>query len=168
MHRFQPEMSSRITRSVSGGRQRLQRFALVIATAAALGGCGDSDEGVPAACKEGEDAVRAALRDAPGAVRIDGTPLSGCLSEEADAGELQVVGTAFVESASDLAREARRRPEGHEALQLGYLVAAAHRGARSTQGVHSELLRRLDQELLTIDTRSRAFRRGRRAGRADG
>lgn len=168
MHRFQLEMPSRIAPYVSCGRQLLQRFAVVIAAAAALCGCGDSDERVPAACKEGEDAVRAALRSAPGAVRVDGTPLSGCLSEEADAGELQVVGTAFVDSAAGLAREARRRPEGHAALELGYLVGAAHRGARSTQGVPSELLRRLDQELLTIDTRSRAYRRGRRAGRADG
>jgi hypothetical protein len=168
MHRFQTGMPSRITLSVSLGRRLLQRFVLVIATAAALWGCGDSNEGVPAACKEGQDAVRAALRDAPGPVRLDGTPLSGCLSEKADAGELQVVGTAFVETAAGLAREARRRPEGHAALELGYLVAAAHRGAKSTQGVHSELLRRLDQEVLTIDTRSRAYRRGRRAGRADG
>ena len=61
------------------------------------------------------------------------------------------MGTAFVESAAALAAEARREPEGRSALELGYLVAAANRGG-SNQGVHSELLRRLDQELITVDT----------------
>src|SRR5215210_457302 len=31
-----------------------------------------------------------------------------------------------------------------------------------------ELLRRLDQELVTVDTRARAYRRGKRAGRDGG
>jgi hypothetical protein len=145
----------------------LQRVLVAVATAVALSGCGGSDDGLPAACTEGEDAVRAALREAPGEVRLGGTPLSACLNEEAEADELQVVGAAFVDSAAGLSREASRRPEGRAAVELGYLVAAAHRGG-STQGVHSELLRRLDQELATVDTRSRAFRRGQRAGRAGG
>jgi hypothetical protein len=139
----------------------------VVAAAALTAGCGAHDEELPAACTEGSDAVRAALHDAPGDVRIDGTRLSTCLSGSPDGTQVQTVGAAFVESASALSSRARRRPEGRAALELGYLVAAAHRGG-SNQGVHSELLRRLDQELLTIDTGSRAFRRGQHAGEAGG
>jgi hypothetical protein len=108
------------------------------------------------------------LRAAPQQVRVGDGRLSDCLSEEADGGELQLVGTSFVEAASRLAARARRRPEGRAALELGYLVAAAHRGGAHTQGVHDELLRRLDQELVTVNTRAAAYRRGERAGRRAG
>ena len=145
----------------------LRRLLAGVAALALLAGCGSGDEDLPVACTEGEDAVRAALRDAPGDVRLDGTPLSRCMSGAPGGDQVQIVGTAFVEAASALATEARRRPEGRSALELGYLVAAAHRGA-SKQGVHSELLRRLDQEAAAIEGESKAFRRGRRAGQAGG
>jgi hypothetical protein len=152
MHRFQLKRQS-------------QTVALVCA--AALAGCGD-DEEIAAACTDGPGAVRKALRNAPGPVRLGGAPLSDCLSEQADGGELQLVGTAFVEAAAGLAPAARRRPEDRAAVELGYLVGAARHGGGSTQGVHSELLRRLDQELAGVDTGSNAFRRGERAGRSEG
>ena len=136
--------------------------------AAALAACGGDDCGMPAACGEGPAAVRAALMDAPGAVRLEGARLSDCLGENASGGELQTVGTSFVEAAAGLAPEARRRPEGRAALELGYLVGAARRGGGSTQGVHEELLRRLEQELAGVNTRSSAFSRGERAGRSEG
>ena len=136
--------------------------------ALALAGCASGESELPVACTEGEDALRAALRAAPGEVRVGGAPLSSCLSEEADSEQLQVVGMGFVEAASGLAHEARRAPESRSALELGYLVAAAHRGGDSTQGVAGELLRRLDQEQATVDTRSRALRRGQRAGASGG
>ena len=140
---------------------------LAVAAAAALAGCGN-DDGLPAGCTEGADAVREALHDAPGTVRVDGkTLLSACLTGAPSGDQVQIVGAAFVESASALSREARRHPEGRAALELGYLVAAAHRG-EANNGVHAELLRRLDQETTTIDTTSRAFRRGQRAGSAGG
>jgi hypothetical protein len=145
----------------------VRRLLAGVATLAALAGCGSGDEELPVACTEGEDAVRAALREAPGKVRLGGTPLSRCLSGAPGGDQVQVVGTAFVESASALATEARRRPEGRSALELGYLVAAARRGA-SNQGVHSELLRRLDQEAAPFEDRSSAFRRGQRAGQSGG
>jgi hypothetical protein len=145
----------------------VRRLLAGVATLAALAGCGSGDEELPVACTEGEDAVRAALREAPAKVRLGGTPLSRCLSGAPGGDQVQVVGTAFVESASALATEARRRPEGRSALELGYLVAAAHRGA-SNQGVHSELLRRLDQEAAPFEDRSSAFRRGQRAGQSGG
>lgn len=145
----------------------LRRVIAGVATLAALAGCGSGDEDLPAACTNGSDAVRAALHDAPDPVKVDGTPLSECLSGTPDGEQVQVVGAAFVESASALAREARDKPESRSALELGYLVAAAHRGG-SNQGVHAELLRRLDQELTGIDTSSSAFRRGKRAGESGG
>jgi hypothetical protein len=138
-----------------------------LATAVVVAGCGSGDEQLPPSCTNGSDAVRAALRDAPGSVTLGGTRLSECLSGAPDGEQVQIVGTAFVESASALATDARREPEGRAALELGYLVAAAKRGG-SNQGVHSELLRRLDQELTAIDTSSRAFRRGQRAGETGG
>jgi hypothetical protein len=137
--------------------------------AIALAGCStDNDHSLPAACTEGPEAVRVALRAAPAKVRLDGVPLSGCLVQESGGTEVQVVGAAYVDAASALAASARRHPGGRGALELGYLIGAAHRGGSSTQGIHSELLRRLDQELATVDTASPAFRRGERAGRREG
>ena len=168
MHRFGAELSYEALTVAGYDRRMPHRFLLAAAAAAALGGCATADDDLPVPCTEGADAVQEALHDAPGTVRLDGgTRLSACLSGSPDGDQVQVVGAAFVESASALSRQARRHPEGRSALELGYLVAAAHRG-EANQGVHAELLRRLDQELLTIDTGSRAFRRGRRAGEAGG
>lgn len=109
-------------------------------------------------------AVRDALRDAPGDVRLDGTPLSACLADESDAAELADVGTAFVSVAAELAAAAARDPEGDEAIQLGYLMGATQRGVKGYRGVNAELVRRLEQETLILRGRSEAFRRGERAG----
>jgi hypothetical protein len=150
-------------------RSRIQSRA-VIATcfAGLLWGCGDDPGRLPAACTEGDRALVSALHAAPGQVRLGGGRLSDCLQEGASGDQVQLVGTSFVEAASGLAGRARKRPEGRAALELGYLVAAAHRGGEHTQGIHDELLRRLDQELTAIDTRSRSYLRGKRAGQAAG
>ena len=132
-------------------------------------GCGrDDDEGLAAACREGERAVRSALRAAPGEVRLDGTPLSACLEDGSDSAELQAVGAALLEAAADLSAAAAARPDGAEATQLGYLMGAVRRGASATEGTNSELVRRLEQEALVLDPPSEAFLRGQRAGRAGG
>ena len=141
---------------------------VALSFAAALSGCGDDGAAVPEACTEGDEELLVALRSAPGRVRVGEGRLSDCLSEEADGDQLQLVGTSFVGAASRLATRARREPDGRDALELGYLVAAAHRGGDHTQGVHDELLRRLDQEVEPIDTSARAYRRGKRAGRSAG
>ena len=148
-------------------KKRSQTAALL--SAALIAACGgDDDEALPAGCSEGPAAVRAALGDAPGPVRLQGARLSDCLGENASGGDLQAVGTSFVEAAAGLAPAARRGPDGRAALELGYLVAAARRGGGSTQGVHEELLRRLEQELAGVDTSSSSFRRGERAGSSGG
>jgi hypothetical protein len=144
-------------------------LSLLAACILALPGCGgDDSDGVPGACANGADAFRAALRAAPGPVRVDGVALSDCLSDTSEPENLQLVGGFFVEVAAGLADEARQRPSGRAVLELGYLVGAVRRGASDTQGVHYELLRRLDQELGPLDTRTSAFRRGLRAGRRAG
>jgi hypothetical protein len=127
--------------------------------------CSTAEERVPAACTEGPQSVRAALVAAPGEVRLHGVPLADCLTKDSDADDVQRVGATWVEVATGLSREARAHANSAEALRLGYLVGAARRGGAHTQGIHAELLRRLEQETATVDTRSRAFRRGERAGR---
>ena len=136
----------------------------MLCTLLAPAACGDEKERPSAACAISPDAVVSALRAAPAAVRVEGVRLSSCLTEGSDADDLQRVGTAYVEAAATLSARARRDPDGRPALQLGYLVGAARRGGGTTHGVHSELLRRLEQERLS----SRAFRRGERAGRRSG
>jgi hypothetical protein len=131
-------------------------------------GCSSEEERTPSACRDGASAVRAALRAAPHDVRLGGEPLSACLHGGSDGGALSDVGAAYVNAAGGLAQAAVARPDGPEATQLGYLVGAARRGAADAQGVASELIRRLEQELVPVDRRSRAFRRGERAGRSGG
>ena len=145
-------------------RRRRAPLALA-ASALALGACGANDERLPDACTEGPAAVRHALAAAPGKVRLSGVPLSNCLRENADAAELQTVGAAFTNVAGELSQKAIRDPESEEALRLGYLLGAARRGAAHTQGIHSELVHRLEQKVTTVDRHSDALGRGERAGR---
>ena len=129
--------------------------------------CGAQEEvTVPVTCRAGPEAVQRALDDAPGPVSVDGTPLSECLATARDQADLQTVGAAFVEVAAELSPQARSDPDGAATLQLGYLTGAARRGA--VPGLHDELLRRLEQELVGVDTSSEAFERGERAGRTTG
>jgi hypothetical protein len=67
-----------------------------------------------------------------------------------------------------LADAARARPDGPEALQLGYLIGAIRRGAARTQGIHDEMIRRIEQELAGISTSTDSYRRGYEAGRSRG
>ena len=121
--------------------------------------------GIPPACRQGQQAVSSALVAAPGPVRIDGVPISSCMTDGADGGDLQELGAAVNGAAAKLAEVAAERPNSAEAVQLGYLAGALRRGSEQTQGLHSELVRRVDLELVRVDRRSAAFRRGERAGR---
>jgi hypothetical protein len=108
------------------------------------GGCGGPGDKTPVACLNGTDAYLRALANAPGAVRLRGeVPIGDCLAENQKAGDLATVGTALVAAATKLNAEARAEPGGAANLQLGYLLGAAERGAESTAGIHTELLRRL-------------------------
>jgi hypothetical protein len=108
-------------------------------------GCGSQqDKATPIACLEGAAAYEKALAAAPGKVLLGGeTPISDCLAENQQAGELAQVGEAMVAVATKLNSEARAEPGGQANLELGYLLGAAQRGAESSEGIHSDLVRRL-------------------------
>ncbi len=153
------------------------RPAIVLAFAAIFAsGCGERDDSTPVACLQGSGPYLAALERAPGAVKLaGGTPISECLTENQQGGELATVGEAMVEVATLLNGEARTEPGTAAALRLGYLIGAAERGSDRTEGIHADLLRR-----LTVAARYapgnqplppafvRAYRQGFDAGRAAG
>ncbi len=122
-------------------------IVLGLACLAALvgAGCGSQgDDSTPVACREGEAVYLNALRAAPGEVRLAGeTPISDCLAENQKAGDLATVGETIVTTATKLNAEARAEPGAAANLQLGYLLGAAQRGAERTEGIHSDLIRRL-------------------------
>jgi hypothetical protein len=109
-----------------------------------IAGCGTHSDSTPVACIKGQGAYLGALRRAPGAVTLDGTiPISDCLAENQKAGDLATVGTSMLAATTTLNAQARAEPGGDANLQLGYLLGAAQRGADNTDGIHSELIRRL-------------------------
>lgn len=110
----------------------------------AIAGCGNQDDETPVACLDGAGAYAGALAKAPGEVRLSGeVPISDCLAENQQGGDLATVGAAMLETATQLNSEARAEPGGQENLELGYLLGAAQRGAERTSGIHAELVRRL-------------------------
>lgn len=125
---------------------------------------------LPTACTDGTAgsriaAIRAALKHAPATVRLaDGTRISDCLAGDADSGDLQNVGLMLLTLTQQLSGG---RQDGRSLLELGYVVGAVHRGVTRSQ-VDGEIERRIDQEITDTDARSPDFRRGQRAGRANG
>jgi hypothetical protein len=142
------------------------RRSLAVLAAVAVAGCSQGQPEYPPECSDGPGAVRAALAKAPdGDVAIEGVKLSDCLVPSADAGPLQSFGGSVIDVSIGLV-DSTRAGDDRAATQLGYLRGALQRGA--DPGLHDELLRRLDQELLRVDTRTPAFRRGEAAGRERG
>ena len=145
----------------------MRRIAALVLVAA-LAGCGsNSSERLPAACIQGPGPVLTALQGAPGEVSLDGVRISQCFNRDAGGTDEQILGTNLVSAAQQLGDRAASDPEGDAALQLGYLIGAAQRGARRN-GLAAELIRRLRQEQGSLPARSAAFRRGQRAGLAKG
>jgi hypothetical protein len=145
-------------------RRSLALVALVPILAAA--GCRQGEPAYPAACSTSARAVRAALANAPdGDVTIEGVKLSDCLVPSNDAGPLASFGGSVIAVAPPLVARARRGDE-RALLQLGFLHGALVRGA--DPGIHDELLFRFEQELVPVDRRSPAYRRGEAAGRDHG
>jgi hypothetical protein len=125
---------------------------------------------VSTACTDGPGPIAEALRAAPGDVRlVDGTPLSACIDAATSDAELQNVGVNMTNVAEDL--ELLAPSDDRAALQLGYLVGAARRGAGSANAVQAELVRRLERSAnLDGPTASarRALQEGMQAGEARG
>src|SRR3954452_10306261 len=122
------------------------RVTIVVVAAAclAVAGCGEPSDSTPVACLEGTGAYVKALGDAPGVVKLQGeTPISECLAENQQAGDLAAVGTALVAATTRLNAEARAKPGGAPNRHLGYVLGAAERGAEGTDGIHADLIRRL-------------------------
>ncbi len=152
------------------------RIAIALSAVAVLAGCGSTDDSTPVACLEGDGVYLAALKGVPGAVTLPGgAPISTCLAENQQGGDLATVGGSMIEVATKLNAEAREEPGGPANLRLGYLLGAAQRGADGTQGIHAELLRRLaaaaryspDNRPLPA-TFLDAYKRGFDAGRSRG
>jgi len=119
-------------------------IALICLLTALAAGCGQQDDSTPVACLDGAGPYLAALDKAPGTVKLGGdAPISECLAENQQGGDLATVGEAMIEAATELNGEARTERSSAAALQLGYLVGAAQRGADGTEGIHADLLRRL-------------------------
>jgi hypothetical protein len=116
-------------------------FLLAVALAA---GCGSADDSTPVACLEGPEAYERALSAAPDEVLLEGeTLISECLARNQSSGDLTRIGEALIETATKLNAEARGEPGGDANLQLGYLLGAVERGAEESEGIHSDLVRRL-------------------------
>ena len=117
--------------------------AFLIALALAVG-CGSADDSTPVACLEGPDAYERALAAAPDEVLLEGeTLISECLARNQSSGDLTRIGEALIETSTALNAEARAEPGGDANLQLGYLLGAVERGAEESEGIHSDLVRRL-------------------------
>jgi hypothetical protein len=144
------------------------RRGIICALLAALilGGCKEEPAKTPSACLDGPDAIQTALAKAPGEVTLDGTKLSDCFVKTGDTGDITSFGGSVLDVMTRLGVEAKENPGGPALVQLGYLRGALVRGA--DPGIHDELLRRIDQELLLVETDSPEFRRGEAAGRESG
>ena len=124
---------------------------------------------MPAACEENAQAVRAALARAPRDVRLaGGVRISSCFQQAASPADVQNLGAIFIDAADALGDRVRVAPHSHAAVELGYLIGAVRRGARTDTGVHYESERRVEQELVGVPTATPEFRRGLEAGRRAG
>lgn len=150
--------------------------ALLIVALALLAGCGDSDDSTPVACLEGAGTYERALRAAPEEVLLeDETLISECLTRNQTGGDLSRIGEAMLETATALNAEAREDPGGDASLRLGYLLGAVQRGSEESEGIHSDLLRRLVVAARFAPGKQplppefvRAFRDGYAAGQSNG
>ncbi|HEV3001711.1 MAG TPA: hypothetical protein VGW75_13300 [Solirubrobacteraceae bacterium] len=143
--------------------------ALVLA-ALALTACSRSDGPAPSPeCTVGPRELAKALRAAPGDVRlVDGTPISDCVGRARSDSNLQNIGLALTRVAEDLEAGARTAPR--PALELGYLIGAARRGAPHDSSLQAELVYRLERSAAVSmpPECERALVEGMRAGERRG
>ena len=126
----------------------MRRGAALILAGAMLvaAGCGsDRESETPAVCLSSSSTFLDALEAAPEDVRLEGsTPISDCLVPGQEGGPLATTGQAMVEAANELNRDVRSSFRRADMVELGYLIGAVQRGAAETEGIHEDLVRRLD------------------------
>jgi hypothetical protein len=144
--------------------------AATLAAALMLAGCTEDPDPFPSACNDGVKTIGRALAAAPGPVALHaGTKLSTCVHSARSSADIQTVGALYTSVADGLARQLPRSDAA--ALRLGYLVGAVRRGASGTNGIHDELVRRLEQSTGlggAPAARRAAFHQGLEAGRRRG
>ena len=148
----------------------LVRAAAALLAALAVAGCSRSEGAGPSPeCTVGAGEVAKALRAAPGEVRlVDGTAISDCVRRAESEADLQNIGLVLTRVAEDLEDRARTTPRA--ALELGYLVGAARRGAPSDSSLQAELVYRLERSAairMPVEA-ERALAEGMRAGERRG
>ena len=123
----------------------MRRSLAVLLVVAA--GCSEQGAAAPSPeCTAGADAVARALAAAPGDVALgDGTRLSECVRNAESDADQQNLGIVLTSVAEDL--EAKAPDDPRAALQLGYLVGAARRGAPGDSSLQFELVRRLEASI---------------------
>jgi hypothetical protein len=159
---------NRIRSDKTAARGRVVACLLALVVLGLTQGCQNTKQALPPACRLPADSFQAALARAPAPVRVDSTLLSECFVPLNDPADIQQVGATYVAVAERLADRARSGNDPQAVLRLGYLIGASERGSANTQGIHEELVRRLRQESLGVDTRSPAFVLGHQAGRSRG
>jgi hypothetical protein len=146
--------------------------ALLACAVPAATACGADEPPLAAACTQSSGAIERALERAPVTVRLgDGTALSDCFTNARTDAALQSFGVVAVGAAEHLGARAQHG-DAHSAVQLGYLVGAARRGARRSAGIQAELARRVERAATFVEeggtAASAALARGMRAGEAGG
>lgn len=120
--------------------------ALALALALGVAACSNPEADTPTACIAGPKVIERALERAPGPARLQGRiPISDCIVPDQKVGQMTAFGSAAVEVANRLGRDARKPGvEGiAAAIRAGYLVGAVERGAADTGGIHAALLDRI-------------------------
>jgi hypothetical protein len=145
---------------------------LALLAAVSLAACGASTPALDEACMGSADAIEHALVRAPRPVTLpSGTRLSQCVSNARSDADLQTAGAVLTRAADHLSAQARTG-DRDAALQPGYLVGAARRGAKRTAGIHAELQRHIERAAAVLDDAggavAAALARGQRAGEATG
>jgi hypothetical protein len=145
------------------------RRAPILVALITLAGCGSHPDiqvtNRPPECVGDSAGLVKALAKAPGRVLVDGQPISSCFKRDQGGAELQVLGTGLLAAAQQLGD--RAATDADSALRLGYLIGAARRGLQRN-GVAAEMIRRLEGETTHLGANVAAYRRGLRAGLAQG
>ncbi|MFM8527924.1 MAG: hypothetical protein ACKOBH_07440 [bacterium] len=171
---MKPLISSRSRRKTASA---VVAISIVSTCAIAVTGCARSSdpEIAPLACLSGTEAYLTALEGAPGRVEMDdGARISECLPAQQPGGEMATVGSDLVAAATILNADALEDPAGPWSLRAGYLLGAVERAAESTNGIHSDLVRRVNTAARYVppgddpEVLMPGFKRGLEAGKVRG